>query len=466
MDYQDTKKKVINWCEELEKEGVMSKNDLDKCYKSFVSFGTDTTVQKHPNAKTNKQHSFAMTKKQGTNSIGEDLTKKKYLQCFLKTRYGFSKTDRTGKDIIKNENQDDEEFRFVSIREGIENNNQVKTQIYLTNDTNRDIIFSRFVITLQDNGLYTLMNYGTGNYLKVEPDKKISIETNNITDGAYFEMKSKGDNVVFIPRVFPEFKLTPKVNKLLLTDGKRPEHNWIIDEMPEEDEIEMGTDQVNLIKIKDSVQKIISKMVKVRYEYYNYLAQIEFLKILESKLKNMVKPNGDIMNSLYNRREDATTDERKLLTENLLQSISYTIKEELENKELIDIDQEIDNLTLEARKFKAQKLNTTDIELNKLIRMLNEKNEDLKEEIQSQRQLIGFYNKEQKTLNKKSEIINNELDNYKSKSVSNNTNYKIVNDKQTILNNEYYFYIAIIILSIIMIGFFGLKLYQRISKSI
>ena len=464
MDYQETKKKVINWCEELEKEGVISKNDLDKCYKSFVSFGTETTVQKHPNAKTNKQHSFAMTKKQGANSVGEDLTKKKYLQCFLKTRYGFSKNDRTGKDITKNENGDKEEFRYLSIREGIEDNKQVKTQMYLASDTDRDIIFSRFVITLQDNGLYTIMNYGTGNYLKVEVDKRLIIETNNITDGAYFEMKSKGENVVFIPRVFPEFKLTPKVNKLILTDGKRSEHNWIIDELPEEEEVEMGSDQVNLIKIKDSVQKIISKMIKVRYEYYNYLAQIEFLKLLETKLRNMVQTNGDIMNSLYNRRDDASTDERKILTENLLQNISYTMNEELENKELIDIDQEIDNLTLEAMKFKAQKLYTSDIELNKLIRMLNEKNEEIKTEIQSQRQLIGFYNKEQKSLNKKSETINNELDNYKSKSITNDTNYNIVNDKKTILNNEYYFYIAIIILSIIMIGFFGHKLYQRIMK--
>ena len=464
MDYQETKKKVINWCEELEKEGVISKNDLDKCYKSFVSFGTETTVQKHPNAKTNKQHSFAMTKKQGANSVGEDLTKKKYLQCFLKTRYGFSKNDRTGKDITKNENGDKEEFRYLSIREGIEDNKQVKTQMYLASDTDRDIIFSRFVITLQDNGLYTIMNYGTGNYLKVEVDKRLIIETNNITDGAYFEMKSKGENVVFIPRVFPEFKLTPKVNKLILTDGNRPEHNWIIDELPEEEEVEMGSDQVNLIKIKDSVQKIISKMIKVKYEYYNYLAQIEFLKLLETKLRNMVQTNGDIMNSLYNRRDDASTDERKILTENLLQNISYTMNEELENKELIDIDQEIDNLTLEAMKFKAQKLYTSDIELNKLIRMLNEKNEEIKTEIQSQRQLIGFYNKEQKSLNKKSETINHELDNYKSKSITNDTNYKIINDKKTILNNEYYFYIAIIILSIIMIGFLGHKLYQRIMK--
>lgn len=466
MDYQETKKKVINWCEELEKEGVISKNDLDKCYKSFVSFGTNTTFQKHPIAKTNKQHSFAMTKKQGANSVGEDLTKKKYLQCFLKTRYGFTKTDRTGKDITKNETGDEEEFRYLSIREGIEDNQQKKTQLLLVSDKDRDIILSRFVITLQDNGLYTIMNYGTGNYLKVEADKRLSIETNNITDGAYFEMKSKGENVVFIPRVFPEFKLTPNVNKLFLSDGKRPEHNWIIDELPEEEEVEIDSDQVNLIKIKDSVQKIISKMIKVRYEYYNYLAQIEFLKLLETKLRNMVQTNGDIMNALYTRRDDASTDERKILTENLLQNISYTMKEELENKELIDIDQEIDNLILEARKFKAQKLDTSDIELNKLIRMLNEKNEESKAEIQSQRQLIGFYNKEQKSLNKKSGTINNELDNYKSKSITNDTNYKIVNDKQTILNNEYYFYIGIIILSIIMIGFFGYKLYQRIKEEV
>lgn len=462
MNYQETKKKVINWCEELEKEGVISKNDLEKCYKSFVSFGTETTVQKHPNPKTNKQHSFAMTKKQGANTIGEDLTKKKYLQCFLKTKYGFSKTDRTGKETSINDKGEVEEFRFLSIREGIENNQQKKTQLLLVSDKNRDIILSRYVITLQDNGLYTIMNYGTGNYLKVEADKSISIETNNITDGAYFEMKSKGNNVVFVPRVFPEFKLTPKVNKLVLTDGKRPEHNWIIDELIEDEELDLTEDQVNLVKIKDSVQKIISKMIKVRYEYFNYLAQIEFLKLIDSKLRNMVGTNGDIMNSLYNRREDASTDERKLLTENLLQSISYTMKEELENNELINIDQTIDNLILESTKFKAQNLDTTDKEINKLLSMLNEQSEAIKTEVSSQRQLIGFYNKEQKSLNKKSEKINEDLELYKSKSITNDTNYQIINDKKTILNNEYYFYIAIIILSIIMIGFFGHKLYKRI----
>ena len=57
------------------------------------------------------------------------------------------------------------------------------------------------------------------------------------------------------------------------------------------------------------------------------------------------------------------------------------MKEELENKELIDIDQEIDNLILESTKFKAQNLDTTDKEINKLLSMLNEQSEAIKTEV-------------------------------------------------------------------------------------
>ena len=306
------------------------------------------------------------------------------------------------------------------------------------------------------------MNYGTGNYLKVEADKTITIDTNNITAGAYFNMESKGEFVVFIPRVYPEFKLTPKVNTLILTDGIRAEHNLSIEELPEEEEVELGENQINTVKIRDKIQKIIANMIKNRYEYYGYLAQIDFLKTLQTKIRNMVKSNGDVMNVLYNRREDASTDERKQLTENLLQNISYSIKEELENNELVEIDEEIDNLILTARKFKAQNLTTSDNQINKLISMLNEKIEENKSELESQRQLIGFYNKEQKSMNKQSQIVNDNLKEYTSKTNVNDKNYQIISEKQTILTNEYYYYIAIITLTVIGLGFFGYKLYGRI----
>ena len=76
--------------------------------------------------------------------------------------------------------------------------------------------------------------------------------------------------MVFIPRVYPEFKLTPKVNTLMLTDGIRAEHNWSIEELPEEEEVELGENQINTVKIRDKIQKIIANMIKTRYEYYGY----------------------------------------------------------------------------------------------------------------------------------------------------------------------------------------------------
>lgn len=465
MNYQETKKKVVNWCEELEKEGVISKNDLDKCYKSFVSFGSETTVQKHPEAQTNKKHSFAMQGKQGENSLGEDLTKHKYLQCLLKTKYGFTKTDREG-NTLKTDESNYDDYRYLTIRENIDNEDNSKTQLYLASDNNKDILLSRYVLTLQDNGLYTLMNYGTGNYLKVEADKRITIDTNNITDGAYFEMTNNGKYVVFSPRVFPEFKLTPKVNKLVLTDGKRPEHNWIIEKLPEEEEIAFEDSNFNTVKLRDTVQKIISEMIKVKYEYYGYLSKIEFLKLLQIKLRNMVKTNGDIMNALYNRREDATSSDRKILTEELLRSISFSIKEELENREIAEINDEIDNLIIESKKFKSQSLDKSDAELNKLILMLTDKIEENKKELESQRQLIGFYNKEQKSLNNKSDKLKTDIDVYNDKSLVNSKNYQIISEKQNILNKEYYMYIIIILVSIGLIGFFGYKLYNSIKSEL
>ena len=148
----------------------------------------------------------------------------------------------------------------------------------------------------------------------------------------------------------------------------------------------------------------------------------------------MVKSNGDIMEALYNRREDASTDERKVLTEDLLQNISYSIKEELENSELVEIDEQINNLIMTARKFKAQNLTTSDTQINKLISMLNEKIEENKTELKSQQELIGFYNKEQKTINKKSQLVNDKLKKYNTKSNVNDKNYQIIKEKTNNFN--------------------------------
>jgi hypothetical protein len=457
MDYQATKKKVVSWCEELEKEGVISKDDLDRCNKSFVSFGTDLTVQKHPEAKTNKQHSFGMNKLQGVGSLGEDLTTKKYIQCFFKTKYGFTKTDRTGELVSE------EEFRHLTIRNGITNKKEIKTELFLASDKEKDIVLSRFVIALQDNGYYTIMNYGTGNYIKIESNKSVSIDTNNITDGTYFSMKTKGKYNVFIPRIMPEYKLTPDVNRLILSDGIRQEHNWLIDELPTEEEIDMSEDNINTITIKDTIQKLISKIMKTRYEYYTYLAQIEFLKLLETKIRNVVKPNGDVMNDFYSRRDDATSDERKILTEQLLKSISFSIKDEIENREVADINEVINDLIIEAQKFKAENLTKSDNELNKLIRMLNEQIDENKRTLEQQRGLISFYNKEQKILNSKNKLLIDELKDYNNKELVNNKNYDIVTKKTTYIKYEYYYYIAIIIFTIILLGFYGYKLYNRIT---
>lgn len=457
MDYQATKKKVVSWCEGLEKEGVISKDDLDRCYKSFVSFGTDLSVQRHPEAKTNKKHSFGMNKLQGAGSLGDDLTKKKYIQCFLKTKYGFTKTDSTGEVVSE------EEFRHLTIRNGITNKKEVKTELFLASDKEKDIVLSRFVIALQDNGYYTLMNYGTGNYIKTESNKSISIDTNNITDGTYFTMKTKGKYNVFIPRVLPEYKLTPDVNKLKLTDGIRQEHNWLIDVLPDEEEIDMSEDSINTITIKDTIRKLIAKIMKTRYEYYTYLAQIEFLKLLENKIRNIVKPSGDVMADFYTRRDDATSDERKVLTEQLINSIGFSIKDELENNELANINDVINDLIIEAQKFKSENLTKSDNELNKLIRMLNEQIEENKRILEQQTGLISFYNKEQKILNTKNKKITGELQDYNNKELVNTKNYDIITDKSTNIKYEYYYYIAIIIFTIILAGFYGYKLYYRIK---
>ena len=118
------------------------------------------------------------------------------------------------------------------------------------------------------------------------------------------------------------------------------------------------------------------------------------------------------------------------------------------------------------KKSKTVSTLINDQQINKLLSMLNEKIEENKTELEKQRQLIGFYNKEQRSMNKESSILSDKLGDYKTKSLVNDKNYTIISNKQKILNNEYYYFLAVLAIVIVVLGFFGYKLYNRIITDV
>ena len=439
MNYQDTKSKVIAWCEALHKQGIINEADLDNCRKSYTTLGQGIDLGVYTDARTSKEFSFAMLDGQGETDTIRDLTKRKQFKC-----------------MISNIDMD----KYIAIRPNIPGQLQL-TDDSLTNMTKAgneaQIIF---LIQLQQNGYYTIQHITSGNYITVDSSSKILLcNTNIITDAGNFKMsQSSSKTYSFESAKYPGNYI---IEANPLTVSNTGNKYWNLDIITTESSSESNSGTTNE-ESKALINALLIKINNSRLEYYTILAQIEFLTLLRDKMYNLVKSQGDIMNYYYEKKDTRQLD----ISEDLLKYIQFSINNELRAHEGSQIDDMINELIMKAKDIEAGDYTISNEKSSKLIQLLKSQIAEKREQITGLNSMIEKVSAQQRELNNRQDGLEKKADKYDSKREVVDTNYNFTQAKEAGYEQEFKIIIGVSIILLALIGFFGYKLWSRFKTVI
>ena len=463
MNYQDTKAKVLKLCDNLAAQGLISKDELAACQKSYVQIGTSADDGTFPEAKTSSEHSFGMLGEQGRNAIGQDLARKKQFKAYIRSSQGIRVTDRAGNMAL-----DDGSAvtgRYLSVRNGGVLYMETLTPAQLINQPADSSGGMRqvFTVQLQANGHYSIMNDATGNYVKLGSvgggdNGEVVADTNNLTESAYWKLitKSVGKVYSFESVARPGFYLTAGI-PVTITKDQNPAQNWTLDRLSDELDSESAAAEFEASNGRTLANKLLSDVAEIRLRYYAILAKIGFLEMLRNKILNMTKRDGDIMSYYYDLRANRSIQ----MSDELLQSISVSVDSEIRNREILKLDEEIRELALESERLEGTELAESSRIVQKLNGVITRLINDKKNQIAAVNLILERINAKQMDLNEEEETINTRQKYQTTKGVVNNVNMNISNVKSRDYQTEYWFLIGLYVLTGMAILFFAVKLYRR-----
>jgi hypothetical protein len=445
MNYQDTKQKVLSWCQELQKQGIISDTDLDNCRKSYNALGQGVDAGAYTEARTSKEYSFGMSAGQGESSMITDLTKRKYFKCTIATPGG---------------------DKYISVNPGGSDSNKLSLVKVDADGLDRANII--FAIQLANNGHYTIMNEGTGNYIDVTKDKQLLAGLATPGDGSHFKLTQSGigkrtftfEPVKYAGRFICEAE--PGTN--LLTIASTGNKYWVLDIISEPDTNSSanGTGSGSTLETVSMINNLLANINATRLEYYNILAQIEFLTLLRDKMYNTVKAQGDIMNYYFDKKDTRQLD----ISEDLLKYIQFSINNELRTHEGSQIDDMIKDLTVKAKDLELSEFNIANKRGTDLLELLRGQITQKKDQIASLNVMIEKINSQQRELNDKQTGLDKQIDKYDSRKDVVDVNYKFTQDKHAGYALEFKIIIATAVILMLLCGYFGYRLTRRFKAVI
>lgn len=439
MNYQQTKQKVLKLCDNLNKEGILSEAELENCRRSFAFEGQNIDLELYKMAKTSKEYSFGMSENQGTDMLYNDLTKVKQIKCFL------ASADKKS---------------YLSIRPGI------TSSVYLapneiTQDTQE---YAVFIIELQRvgkyAGSYTILCASTNTYLSINKDKTISATGTELSDDCYFELVQGGPS-----QYLYTFESSKYHGRYLIADNPvavlstGPKY-WYIERISPNTDIVTSDDTGD--ETAALIDDLLAKINAAKLNYYTVLAQIEFLSLMKNKMYNLVKSQGDIMNYYFDKKDNRELD----ISEDLLKYIQFSINNELRTHEGSQIEDRINELTVEAEKIKGSEYLAANDKARRLQELINKQIEGKKAQIASLNTMITSISSRQRDLNQEQELIEAKQDRITTKKHVIDKNYDLAKNNTSGYRVELYYTIATGIILFALIGFFGYKLWQRFSAEI
>ena len=456
VNYKQTREKLLKFCDNLFNNGVISEEDYKKCKTSFTNFGSIITGE-YPEPGTNKKFSFGMSKNQGINDFDMDLTVQQQMRCIIKTKFGFTLNQQQ---IEKNKKDGrmNEKILFSEDESNTLSLSDMSTEQLMQSDNAKNIVF---LVQRQSNNYYTIQNEATENYIKVSsnPEYKnyLEIDTNNITDSAYFEMKKKGKYYTFTSMIKPGYKITSDT-PIKLSNGSRAEHNWTIQML--NDSLLEGDNEFEITKNSmNVVTKIINELRDASFEYYKILSLIKFNRKLHKKISEVTR-NSELYDAI--QKNINVEDNMDLFDE--MNRIRIDNIDNVQAFVLDNLDKEREKL-IEQRKYvlttsvlpKRYKLSQLDEILDKFI---TKKKIQIKDINILFRSIVGKH----KNISVKQNVYDQKIDELNNSSEINHKNLQKVKKNLKYRNLKFYITIILYISLIICILFFGYKLYKEIMK--
>jgi hypothetical protein len=456
MNRQETKEKLIKFCEGLNAEGLLSNKELKECRASFdASTSSISKIGNIPKINDNLSN-YGMSKDQSISAdklmLGSNKNTLARIVIYKNKRDKNGVSKKTKMTLFSTiESDTSAKLLYIKELEGIEDAN---------NDNFDDKIVNNitFRLTKNDKGQYTIRNVFSNELLKVEMDKKIVLEGTNETPNALFNIKNVGRYIKFESITFPGYFINAS-NPLKVVEGSIPTQNWQLELIDDNDDnLESGDAEYSAEHTRQLVNNYMKKYESSRIDYLLNSATIKYIEILQKRIKSMVAKKGILIEYL---RDRVANGEIKLSKEDLM-IIEANIYEEIVNNEI----QQLEMKKTMLRDNRYINKNSTSSNYNAIIdiyKLLNEAIENKKVELNTLNKLMDKVNVESKKLNMDDKEISSILeikeDIYERS--SHNNNIIEMQQKQELLN--FRLFIGIFIVALIFGAYCGFKLLNRIK---
>ena len=416
MNYQQTKQKVLQLCDKLNKEGLLSEAELENCRRSFAAEGQNIDLELYKMAKTSKEYSFGMSETQGSDMLYNDLTKAQYIPCFLAS--GDKKL-------------------YLSLRPGIPSSVYM-APAELTQETQQ---YSVFIIELQRTGKYagsySILCASTNTYLSINQDKTVDATGTELTDNCFFKLAQSGPNKYLYTFESVKYPMRYLIADNPITISNTGSKYWYIEQLSSDTDT---SDDTGIKKDETAalIDDLLAKINAAKLNYYVILAQIEFLSLLKNKMYNLVKSQGDIMNYYFDKKDNRELD----ISEDLLKYIQFSINNELRTHEGSQIDDLINELTAEAEKIKGSEYIAANEKASRLQELIEKQIASKKEQIASLNMMIESIGARQRDLNSQQELIESKQERLNVKKQVIDKNYDLALHNDSGYKMELYYSIA------------------------
>lgn len=461
MNRQETKEKLIKFCEGLNKEGLLSNEELKSCRASFdASTASIAKIGNIPKINDNLSN-YGMSKDQAMSAdklvLGTNKNTLARIVIYKNKRNKDGVSKKTKMTLFSTiESDTSAKLLYIKELEGNDNSN---------NDTFDDKIINNitFRITKNDRGQYTIRNIFSNELLKVKMDKNIMLDGTNETPNALFNIKNVGKYIKFESVSFPGYYINAS-NPLKVIDGSIPTQNWQLELIDDNDDSIEGSTNNSEYSAEHTRQLVNNYMKKYEVNRIDFLlnsAKIKYINILQNRIKSMVSKKGILIEYL---RDRVANGEIRLSKEDLM-IIEANIYEEILNNEIEQL--EVKKVTIDDNKY----INKTNISSNynaiiTIYKLLDEAIENKKVELNTLNKLMDKVNVESKKLNMDEQEISSVLeikeDIYDRSSHNNN----IIEMQQTQEMINFRLFIGIFIVALIFGAYGGLKLLNRIKAEI
>ena len=458
MNKEETKTKLIKFCKGLHKEGLINNEELKHCHTSFDNMNPNTlqNITKLPIINDNLQN-FGMSIDQSINQDKLIIGNNKKIQCRLLSNQNKRNKDGSSSKVKMTlystmETSKSANNLFIKHLEG---------ENLINNNDNSIIQNITFELEKNNQGLYTIKNLFSNEYIKVNMDKSVITEGNNKTNNSLFKIINHNNLYKFESHVFPGYYLNAQ-NPIKVTEGNINTQNWEIEIIKNDENLNDNNDD-NVAFNAGYTRQLISNYLDTfelnRFDYILMNAKLKFIDLLKKKTILVIANNGLILEYLRERVKNNEID----LTKSQLMKIAANLKNEIINNEIVMLDDQkeiIQNKSSQLINDMNSNTNTL-FEINNLIdTAIEEKNIQLA----TLNQLLNKVNSETKYLNHQdknfTEILNHKLD-ISFRSTHNN---KIIEQLWNQNNINFWLYIFLFIGLSLIIIFLTYKLLNKIKK--